>query len=120
MKTALVAIAATFLLVAVPAHAQDRASQLTFSGGGGGGMGYGGGGFSSSIVSGASFSSPSATNHAEHYRYTYAQGSVETYNPTRFVSFATGLNLAKEMLAYRPKSLAEVAAEYRAEKKQAK
>ena len=37
MKTALIAIAAVFFVVAVPAHAQDHASQLTFSGGGGGG-----------------------------------------------------------------------------------
>jgi hypothetical protein len=119
MKTALITIAAAFFLVAVPVHAQDHASQLSFSGGGGG-MGYGGGGFSSSIVGGASFSSPGATNRAEHYTYTYAQGSTDTYNPTHFVSFATGLKLAKEMLAYRPKSLGEIAAEYRAGKKQAK
>lgn len=118
MKTALFAVAAASFLVAVPVHAQDRAGRLSFSGGGG--TGSGGGGLSASVVSGASFSSPVPTNRAEHYTYAYAQGSLETYNPTRFVSFATGLKLAKEMLAHRPKSLGEVAAEYRAEKKQTK
>ena len=113
MKTALIATA--FLFVIVPVHAQDRASQLSF--GGNGGAGFGSGGFGSSSLGGAL----SATTRNEHYTYTYAQGSATTYVPTRFVSFETGLKLAKEALVYRPKSLGEIAAEYRAaKKKQAK
>lgn len=110
MKTVL--IAAAFLFLVVPAHAQDRASRLN---GGGGGAGFGG-----SSIGGGSFSLP-ATTRVEHYAYVYAQGSAATYTPTRFVSFETGLRLAKETLEYRPKSLGEIAAEYRAaKKKQAK
>jgi len=110
MKTAL--IAAAFLFLAVPAHAQDRASQLNFSGGG---AGFGGG-FGGSSISGVSFS---FTNRSEHYRYTYARGSAAAYTPTRFVSFETGLKLAKELQTYHPKSLGKIAAEYRAAQKQA-
>lgn len=115
-------IAATLFFLAIPAHAQRHfaggaatATQLNFSGTGGGG-GFGSLGFGSSGF-GASFSSLPATGQApEHYTYIYAQGSEETYVPTRFVSFATALNMAKAALAYRPKTIAEVAAEYRAEK----
>lgn len=107
MKTALIASAAAFLLLAIPVRAQDRASQLNF-GGRGGGASFGG--------AGGTFSLP-VTARPEHYTYTYAQGSTETYVPTRFVSFETGLQLAKELQAYRPKSLGEIAAQYRAERK---
>lgn len=113
MKTALMATA--FLFLVVPVHAQDRSSRLN-SGGGGAGFG---GGFGGSSIGGGSFSLP-ATTRVEHYAYVYAQGSAATYTPTRFVSFETGLKLAEEAQAYRPKSLGEIAAEYRAAKKQAK
>lgn len=113
MKTAL--IASAFLFLALPVHAQDRASQLTF--GGGGGAGFGGAGFSAASI-GRSALSLAATSRSEHYTYTYAQGSAATYTPTRFVSFETGLKLAKETPVYRPKSLGEIAAEYRAAKRQ--
>lgn len=111
MKTALIATA--FLFLVVPAHGQDRASQLNFNGWG---VGSGGVGFGGSSISRLSFS----TSRTEHYTYTYAQGSATTYSPTRFVSFETGLKLAKEMQAYQPKSLGEIAAEYRVARKPAK
>lgn len=60
---------------------------------------------------------PARSQAQEHYTYIYAHGSEATYVPTRFVSFATALKMAREDLAYRPKSIAEVAAEYRAKKK---
>lgn len=110
MKTVLIA---AFLFLVVPVHAQDRASRLTS--GGNGGAGFGTGGFGSSSIGG---SLPAATRN-EHCTYTYAQGSSATYTPTRFVSFETGLKLAKETLAVRPKSLGEIAAEYRAAKNHA-
>ena len=114
MKTALIAVA--FLFLIVPVHAQDRASWLNF--GGGGGMGLGGVGSGSSSI-GGSISIPTASR-SEHYAYIYAQGSAATYVPTRFVSFETGLQLAKELQAYRAKSLGEIAAQYRAEKRLSK
>lgn len=121
MKTLL--ILATLVLFAIPAHAQVR-----FAGGGaaplqlnsvgtGGGGGFGGSGFGSSGFGTNLFSMPATSHAAEHYTYIYAQGSEATYVPTRFVSFATALKMAKAELAYRPKSIVEVAAEYRAEKK---
>lgn len=120
-------IAATLFFLTIPTHAQARfagggtsALQLNFSGGGGagfGGTGFGGSGFGF----GTSFASMPAANRApQHYTYIYAQGSESTYVPTRFVSFATALKIAKAELAYRPKTIAEVAAEYRAEKKKAR
>lgn len=120
-------IAATLFFLAIPAHAQARfaggaaaARQLNSTGTGGGGGGYGTSGFGSSGF-GASFSSiPVMSQTSEHYTYIYAQGSEATYVPTRFVSFATALKMAKVALAYRPKGIAEVAAEYRAEKKAGK
>lgn len=115
-------IAATLFFLAIPAHAQRRfaggaatSTQLNFTGTGGGGfgsLGFGSSGF------GASFSSMPATSQApEHYTYIYEQGSEDTYVPTRFVSFTTALKMGKAALAYRPKTIAEVAAECRAEKK---
>lgn len=119
-------VAATLFLFAIPAHAQARfagggaaTQQLNSTGTGGGGgfaaLGFGGSGFGPSL-----FSMPAARQAREHYTYIYAQGSEATYVPTRFVSFATALKMAKEELAYRPKSIAEVAAQYRAEKKKEK
>lgn len=118
-------IAASFFFLAVPVHAQTHIagggavpSQLNFSGGGGGGL-SGGGGFGGSAGFGAvSFRMPAANRPAEHYSYVYAQGSDATFIPTRFVSFETALKLGKAALAYRPKTIVEVAAQYRAEKKQ--
>ncbi len=122
-------IAATLFFLAIPAHAQARAGggggaaagrQLNSTATGGGGGGYGTSVFGSSGF-GVSFSSmPVTSQMPEHYTYIYEQGSEATYVPTRFVSFATALKMAQAALAYRPKGVAEVAAEYRAEKKAGK
>lgn len=121
MKIMLIAI--TLFLFAIPAHAQARfagggtAAQQSSTTGTGGGSGFGGSGFGSSGF-GTSLLSISATSRASgHYTYVYARGSGATYVPTRFVSFATALKMAKAESASRPKGIAEVAAEYRAEKK---
>ncbi|HKF52627.1 MAG TPA: hypothetical protein VKB26_09960 [Candidatus Acidoferrales bacterium] len=108
MKPALIATA--FLFLVVPTHAQDRANLLAFGGGGG---------FGTSSIGGGSFSLP-ITNRNEHYKYVYARGSTTTYIPTRFVRFETGLKLARQLQAYQPKSLGEIAAEYRAAKRHVK
>ncbi len=120
-------IAATLFFLAIPAHAQAHlarggttSQQLNFTGTGGGGGGFGMSGFGGSGF-GASFSSMLGTSQTpEHYTYVYAQGSEATYVPTRFVSFATALKMGKAALVYRPKSIAEVAAEYHAEKSKGK
>jgi hypothetical protein len=111
MKIKMTLIAGSFFVFAASAHAQTRPNQMTFSGGGGVG-GVGGGSMS--------FSLPVIDRAHEHYAYIYEQGSKETYVPTRFVSYDAALKLGEAALAYRPKTIAEVAAEYRAEKKRAK
>jgi hypothetical protein len=112
MKTTLIAVASFFLL-AVPAHAQTRGpGQLNYSGGGGGGVGLGGGG-------GATGFRLPVIGRQEHDEYIYVQGSEDTFVPTRFVSFDAAVKLGKEALAYRPKTIVEVAAECRAAKKRA-
>jgi hypothetical protein len=105
-------IAASIFFFAACAHAQARPSQLTSGGGGGGGIGDIGGGS-------LSFSLPVIDRANKHYTYVYEQGSNETYVPTRFVSYDAALKLGEAALAYRPKTIAEVAAEYRTEKKRA-
>ena len=112
MKIKMALIAGPLFLLAASAHGQTRPSQLTFTGGAGGGIGDVGGG---SI----SFSMPVIDRSNQHYTYIYEQGSKETYVPTRFVPYDAALKLGKAALAYRPKTIAEVAAEYRAEKKRA-
>lgn len=115
MKTAL--FAASILLFALPAHAQHRfaggaaPSNLSFSGGGGAGGGLGGGGLSGVSFGGVSNNAPT------RYQYVYVHGSDATYVPSTFVPFKTALQMGKAALAYRPKTIAEVAAEYRASKK---
>ncbi|MFZ0336093.1 MAG: hypothetical protein WAN10_05625 [Candidatus Acidiferrales bacterium] len=111
MKMKMGLIAGSLFFFAASAHAQARPNQLTS--GGGGGVGDVGGGA-------MSFSLPVIDRAHEHYTYIYEQGSNETYVPTRFVSYDAALKLGEAALAYRPKTIAEVAAEYRAEKKQAK
>lgn len=94
-------IAASLFFLAMPVHAQ------ALVGSGGGGLGP---------VS-FSFSIPVIDRTATHYNYIYAQGSDATFVPTRFVSYDKAVKIGKEALAYRPKTIVEVAAECRAAKK---
>jgi hypothetical protein len=97
----------------LPASAQSHAgagaaaSSLSFSGGGGG---YGGGGVSSHALP----LPPEA-----HYPLAYAQGSATEYVASTYLPFEEAVKLGKEALAYKPKSIAQVAAECRAAKKPA-
>ena len=110
-------IAASLFLLALPARAQVHVaggaapSQLTFAGGGGGG-GFG--------LGAVAFTMPVVNRTQQHYTYIYAQGSDQTFVPTRFVSFEAAVKLGKAALAHRPKTIVEVAAECRAAKKQVK
>jgi hypothetical protein len=114
MKTA---ILTTFILLLIcsfslPAYAQSHSSgggmanQLSFSGGGGGGGSVG------------AVSFPSHPSRPEvHYELAYAQGSTTDYVASTYVSFEEAVRLGKAALANKPKSIVQVAAEYRAAKK---
>jgi hypothetical protein len=109
--------AAFVLFFSLPLHAQSRMppagatpSASNNSGGGGGGGSYGGGG-------GAGIHSlPSCP--ARQYSYSYAHGSGADFAPTSFLPYDQAVKLGDAVLAEKPKSLGEVAAEYRAAKKQ--
>jgi hypothetical protein len=116
-------MAASLLFLAFSAQAQTHAAggggapgQMNFvGGGGGGGFDIGGSG-----LGGMTFALPVINRNSEHYTYAYAQGSEQTFEPTRFVSYQTALKMGKEALAYHPKSIVEVAAECRATEKRMK
>lgn len=105
---------ASLLFLAVSAQAQTHGGgfaptgPLSFSGGGTPG------GFSASTIS---FSLPVIDRSHDRYTYVYGQGSRTSFEPTKFVSYDTAMKMAKEALAYRPKSIVEVAAECRAARK---
>lgn len=84
------------------------ASSPVFSGGGGVGGGYGAGG--------VSFHSHSLPPEA-HYELSYAQGSATEYVASTYVPYEEAVKLGNAALTYKPKSIAQVAAECRAAKK---
>lgn len=119
MKTAI--LAASILLFALPAHAQRfgggyPAGHLSFGGGGG----FGSSGSSGSGGPGGSSFGSAVNNAPARYQIVFARGSASTYVPSTFVPYETALKMGKAALAYRPKTIAEVAAEYRASKKNQK
>jgi hypothetical protein len=106
--------AALILLFALPAHAQNHATQVssapaaaTVGGGGGAGGGYG-----------SSFSFTTSSSAAPvHYQYSFARGSDSSFVPSTFVSFADAVKMGEAALVPPPPvSIAQVAAEYRAQK----
>jgi len=108
-----VILAASLLLLAVPAHAQAHASTtgggsptsaLTFSGGGSGGGGSMGFGFGFLPAT-----SPT------RFQITSAHGS-STYEPSTFVPFKEAVAMGIAAMTFKPKSIVEVAAEYCASK----
>lgn len=109
--------AALILFFSLPARAQSHMalsggnanSASPNSGGGGGAGGYGGGG-GSGIT--ALPSSPRA-----QFSYGYAHGSDADFAPSSFLSYDDAVKLGESVLAAKPKSLGEVAAEYRALKR---
>jgi hypothetical protein len=116
-------LAGLVLLSCLPAHAQSRMSPaaaapsaLNNSGGGGGGgysggSGYGGGGA-------GIHSLPSSP--ATQFTYSYAHGSDSDFAPTSFLPYDQAVELGESILAEKPKSLGEVAAEYRALKRKSR
>ena len=72
-----------------------------------------GGGYGSGGVSFHALPLPSEV----HYELAYAQGSATEYVASTYVTFEEAVKLGKATLEYKPKSIAQVAAEYRAAKK---
>ena len=113
--------AALILFFSLPARAQSHMalsggnanSASPNSGGGGGAGGYGGGGGGGSGIT-ALPSSPRA-----QFSYGYAHGSDADFAPSSFLSYDDAVKLGESVLAAKPRSLGEVAAEYRASKKKA-
>jgi hypothetical protein len=112
--------AALILFFSLPVRAQSHMalsggnanSASPNSGGGGGAGGYSGGGGGSGIT--ALPSSPRA-----QFSYGYAHGSDADFAPSSFLSYDEAVKLGESVLAAKPRSLGEVAAEYRASKKKA-
>lgn len=113
----LLSFAVLFLLLALPAHAQNHATQVSSAPSsttmGGGGAGGAGGGY------GSSFSFPTSSSAAApvHYQYSFAHGSSSSFVPSTFVPFQDAVKMGEAALAAPPPvSIAQVAAEYRARK----
>ncbi|HEV2289647.1 MAG TPA: hypothetical protein VGR81_11905 [Candidatus Acidoferrales bacterium] len=111
-----VIFAFSLLLFAVPAHAQQHAnangggsptSALSYAGGGTAGSGSGG-----SVGFGFSFLRPTSP---ARFRIVSAQGS-RTYEPSTFVSYKEAVEMGIAAMTRKPKTIVEVAAEYRAQK----
>jgi hypothetical protein len=111
-----VIFAALILFFSLPLHAQSRmppagaAPGNLNNGGGGGGGGSSGGGGGVGIHS-------LPNSPVAHFSYSYAHGSESDFAPTSFLPYDQAVKLGESMLAEKPRSLGEVAAEYRASKK---
>jgi hypothetical protein len=98
------AFVAAILLWIFPARAQNR------SAGASGGGGFGAGSINANMLP----HTPVAS-----FDEIVVQGSDSDYVPSTFVPFEAAVRMGEAALAYRPKSLGEVAVEYRAAKKHA-
>jgi hypothetical protein len=98
----------------VPANASSSSAVSNSSGGGGGGFGGGGAasGFASSTIH------ELAGNPMYQPKYDYAHGCGCDFSPSTFMSFEDAVKLGQSVLDEKPPSLGEVAAQYRAMKKQ--
>jgi len=111
----IVLLGAMLMLFSLPAYAQGHAALGgaapnggLSSGGAGGGGGMGGG-----TSSPAMFHTP-----ATRFDMGYAHGSDCDFVPSSFMSYDDAVNLGRSIIEAKPKTLGEVAAEYRARKKQ--
>jgi len=109
-------------LSCLPAHAQSRmspaaAAPSTLNNSGGGGGGYSGG---SSYGGGGAGIHSLPSSPAMQFTYCYAHGSDTDFAPTSFLPYDQAVELGESVLAEKPKSLGEVAAEYRALKRKSR
>jgi len=108
--------AGLILFFSLPLRAQSHMSpaganpNAAVNSGGGGGGGSSGGGGGSGITALPSF--PRA-----QFSYGYAHGSDADFAPSSFLTYDEAVKLGESVLAEKPKSLGEAAAEYRASKK---
>jgi hypothetical protein len=114
--------AALILFFSLPVHAQSHmslsggnANSASPSNGGGGG---GGGGYSSGGGGGSGITALPSSPRAQ-FSYGYAHGSDADFAPSSFLSYDDAVKLGESVLAAKPRSLGEVAAEYRASKRKA-
>jgi hypothetical protein len=108
----MIGVGALILLFSIPARAQSYGANV----GGGSSLNSGGGLNAGGGLRGVTFhslqSSPVATFHM-----TVTTGSDGDFIPSTYLPFAQAVELGKELQAAKPKTLAEVALEYRNEKK---
>jgi hypothetical protein len=111
-----VILTALVLLFAVPARAQNRAGAMATSSlrDGGGGMGGNG---STYIFSAASLSGgPSNQSTADHC--IFVRGTDDGIFNSTFVPYPQAIKMGLAALAFKPKTVVEVAAETRAENRE--
>lgn len=100
------------LFFSLPSYAQGHATMggAAASAGytQGGGSGVGGGGTSPSLLH----------TPLTRFEYTYAHGTDCEFVPSSFMAYDDAVKLGRSILDTQPRSLGEIAAEYRAKKKQ--
>lgn len=107
-------LGALVILFSLPLRAQGQTHGTM--GGGSPNAGYsGGGGAGAGGFSGATsmFHTP-----ATHFEFGYAHGAESDFNPSSFMEYDEAVKLGRSIVEAKPKSLGEIAAEYRAKKKQ--
>jgi hypothetical protein len=110
MKIAI--LGALVMLFSLPAHAQAHATP----GGASAAAGYVSGGGGSA---GGSASSPAMMHTpATRFDFGYAHGTDCDFTPSSFMAYDDAIKLGRSIVEAKPKTLGEVAAEYRARKKQ--
>jgi hypothetical protein len=108
-------LGALAILFSLPAHAQSHTTLGGATPGGGyntGGAGGAGG------VSGGSLNPVMFHTPATHFDVGYAHGTDGEFVPSSFMNYEDAVKLGRSMVEAKPKSLGEIAAEYRARKKQ--
>jgi hypothetical protein len=110
MKIAI--LGALVMLFSLPAHAQAHATP----GGASAAAGYVSGGGSA----GGSASAPAMMHTpATRFEFGYAHGTDCEFVPSSFMAYKDAVKLGRSIVEAKPKTLGEVAAEYRTRKKQA-
>jgi hypothetical protein len=108
-----IAAGALILLFSIPAHAQGLGSNVGCGGSLNSGTSLGSGGGYRGVTFHSSISVPAATQ----FHMTVVTGDGNQFIPSTFVPFAKAVELGRTMEIAKPKTLAEVASEYRSEKR---
>lgn len=113
----IVVLGALVMLFSLPAHAQMQThgamgGASTTSGYNNGGGGGGGG------ISGGASAVTMLHTPATRFDLGYAHGSDYEFEPSSYMAYDDAVKLGRSLVEAKPKTLGEVAAEYRARKKQ--